>query len=367
MKISNELKAYFVIVSTIIGLGIFVLPYSFWQSGSYFFFWLIFWFFAFLILHLIFGEILFQTKEKHNLPGLAGIYLHPLMKHLVWFFDYFGMLGVFLIYFIALSKFWSLILPLNPLIIKILFALFNLYFIFKDLRIFSQMESILTTGILIVFFLIVFMILPNFNFQNINLALKNNFQPILPYGILLFALSGTSALPIVFDLIGENKKSYLKINFLALLTIVLLYFIYTLVVIGFLGGKVSEESLQSLSPYLPKLFLIFAVLFVTLNITFVDMAFYLKRGLIYDYKISPKIVNLIIFFSILPLAFFEPLSLIELIGLVSEIFLGFNLLILSLIYLKLKKKEYFILPNFLVIVLALIFLSGIIYGIFFSK
>ena len=55
MKISNELKAYFVIVSTIIGLGIFVLPYSFWQSGYYFFFWLIFWVFAFLILHLIFG------------------------------------------------------------------------------------------------------------------------------------------------------------------------------------------------------------------------------------------------------------------------------------------------------------------------
>jgi hypothetical protein len=71
--------------------------------------------------------------------------------------------------------------------------------------------------------------------------------------------------------------------------------------------------------------------------------------------------------SILPLAFFEPFSLIKLIGLVSDIFLGFNLLVLSLIYLKLKKKEYFILPNFLVIVLALIFLSGIIYGIFFSK
>jgi hypothetical protein len=38
-----------------------------------------------------------------------------------------------------------------------------------------------------------------------------------------------------------------------------------------------------------------------------------------------------------------------------------------LIYLKLKKKEYFALPNFLVLILALIFLSGIIYGIFFTK
>jgi amino acid permease len=367
MKISNELKAYFIIVSTIIGLGIFVLPYSFWQSGYYFFFWLIFWFFAFLILHLVFGEILFQTKEKHNLPGLAGIYIHPLMKHIVWFFDYFGMLGVFLIYFIALVKFWSLILSLNPLVIKILVAFFNLYFIFKDLRVFSQMESILTIGILIVFSLIVFMILPNFNFQNIRLALKNDFQPILPYGILLFALSGTSALPIVFDLIGKNKKTYLKINFLSLLTVILLYLVYIFAVVGFLDGEVSEESLQSLAPYLPKSFLIFSVLFVSLNITFIDMAFYLKRGLIYDYKISPKIANLIMFVSILPLAFFEPFSLIKLINLVSEIFLGFNLMVLLLIYLKLKTKEYFILPNFLILILALIFLLGIIYGIFFVK
>ncbi|GIW67337.1 MAG: hypothetical protein KatS3mg096_205 [Candidatus Parcubacteria bacterium] len=363
MTLSNELKSYFIIVSTIIGLGIFVLPYTFWQSGYYFFLWLIFWFLTFLILHLIFGEILFQTKEKHNLPGLAGVYLHPFMKHIVWFFDYFGMLGVFLIYFIALVKFWTLIFPVSPLIIKILFALFNLYFIFKDIRIFAKMETILTLGILFVFFFVTLMILPNFNFNNIELALKNNFQPFLPYGTILFALAGTSALPIVFDLIGQNRKSYLKINFYALLTVIVLYLIYALIVVGFLGGEVSEESLVGLAPYFPKLFLILAVLFVTLNITFADMAFYLKRGLIYDYKVRPRIANFIIFISILPLIFLEPLSLIKLIGLVSEIFLGFNLLILCLVYLKLKKKEYFSLPNFFIIILALIFISGIIYGI----
>jgi amino acid transporter len=363
MKINNNFKAYFIIVSTIIGLGIFVLPYVFWQSGFYFFSWLIFLFLVSFVLHLIFGEILFQTPEKYNLPGLAGIYLHPKIKHLVWFFDYFGMLGVFLIYFIALAKFWSLILPISPLLIKVTFALFNIYFILKDIRIFAQMETILTIGILVISLVIVALILPKVDLNNISLALKNDFQPLLPYGTLLFAFAGTSALPVVFDLIGKNKKSFFKINFYALLTVALLYLIYTLAVVGFLGDQVSEESFQSLAPYFPKLFLFFAVLFVTLIITFVDMAFYLKRGLIYDYKLSPKLTNLIIVFSILPLALFEPLSLIELISIVSEIFLGFNLLILALIYLKLKEKQYFDLPKILVIILALIFLLGIFYGI----
>ncbi len=363
MSLTNSLKAYFIIFSTIIGLGIFVLPYTFFHSGYYFLLWILFWFFAFFILHLIFGEILLQTEEKHNLPGLAGLYLHPAAKHIVWFFDYVGMLGVFLIYFIALAKFWSLILPFNPLIIKLIFALINLYFILKDIRIFAQMETILSLGIFIVFLFIILMLLPNFDFANIKLAIQNTKEPFLPYGILLFALSGTSAIPIVVDLIGKDKKSFFKINFFALLSIVIFYLIYTFAVVGFLGGRVSEESLQSLAPHLPKVFLIFAVIFVTLNITFVDMAFYLKRGLLYDYNIKPRTINLIMTLSILPLVFFEPSSLIPLINVVSEIFLGANLLILCLIYIKLPPKEHFYLPNVIIILLGIIFLMGIIYGI----
>lgn len=363
MNLSNNLKAYFIIVSTIIGTGIFVLPYSFWQSGYYFFFWLFFWFLALLVLHLTFGEILFQTEGKHNLPGLVQIYFNQSVKHLVWFFDYFGMLGVFLIYFIILAKFWSLILFLPPLIVKIVFALLNIYFILKDIKIFAKMESVLSIAIFITYFLIIFLILPKANLDNLSLALKNDFQPLLPYGTLLFALAGTSSLPLVIDLIGKDKKSFFKVNVLSLLTVVFLYLVYTLTTVGFLDGKVSEESLQSLSYYLPKFFLILAVILVTLNITFVDMAFYLKRGLIYDYKIQPKFANLLITFSILPLVFFEPLSLIELIALVSEVFLGFNLLVICIIYLKLKKREYFPLPKLLIIFLAFILVSGIIYGI----
>lgn len=363
MKIGNELKAFFVIISTIIGLGIFVLPYTFVKSGYYFFLWLIFLFWIFLIFHLIWGEILFQTKEKHNLPGLAGIYLHPKLKHLVWIFDYFGMLGVFLIYFIALAKFWSLILPLSPLIIKFVFALFNLYFLFKDLPIFARFESVLSLGIFFVFLVISLTLLPNFQLANIRSAFLNPQDPLLPYGILLFAFAGTSAMPIVYDLIGKDKKSFLKINFLSLLIIAVLYLIYTFSVVGFLGSRVSEESLQSLSPYFSKIFLVLAILFVTLNITFVDMAYYLKRGLIYDYKFPPKIANLILALSIFPLIFFEPLGLVKLIGLVSEVFLGFNFLIADLIYLKLPKKEFFKLPTFIVIFISLILVLGIIYGI----
>ncbi|GIW65230.1 MAG: hypothetical protein KatS3mg093_209 [Candidatus Parcubacteria bacterium] len=361
---SNEVKSFFIIVSTIIGLGVFALPYTFAQSGYFFLFWLIFWFFAFFVLHLIWGEILLQTKENHNLPGLAAIYLKPWLKNVVWFSDFFGLLGVFLIYFIALVKFWQIIFPnLDSLIVKLFFALFNIYFIIRDISLFAKFETILGLTIGFIFILISFSLFPYFNFENIKTTLSQNQKPFLSYGVILFALSGTSALPLVYDLIGKNKKSYFRVNFYALLFIVLVYLLYVFSVNGVLGVNVSEESLASLANYFSKIFLIIAIVLVTLNIVFVDMAFYLKRGLILDYGLSNKIANLVTALAIFFLIFWQSGEIIPIIDFISSIFLGFNLLITCFIYLTLKEKTYFKIPTFLVIFLIIIFSLGIIYGI----
>jgi amino acid transporter len=357
-------KSYFILVSTIIGLGVFFLPYTFYQSGYYFLYWLIFWFFGFLILHLIFGEILFQSSSKHNLPGLAGIYLNKYIKHIVWFFDYFGMMGVFLIYFYFIKDLWSYFFKLDPLLAKIIFAVFNLYFILKDIKILAKMETFLTLSIICLFLIITIFLLPKVDLLNVKNAFFNSSKPLLPYGIILFAFSGISALPVVIDLIGKDKKSYFLVNLFSLLTIAFIYLIFSLVVVGFLGSNIKDKISEGFIAYLPSWLVFVSIFLITLNITFVDMAFYLKRGLIYDYNLNIKIVNWIMFFSILFLAFFEPFqNLIDLVDFVSRIFLGFNLIIISLIYLRLKEKKYFKFSNFLIITLLIIFCLGIIYGI----
>lgn len=364
MIISNSLKSYFIIISTIIGLGIFVLPYTFSQSGYFFLFWLFFWFFSFLILHLLFGEILFRSESKNNLPGLTAKYLHPSFKHLVWFFDYFGMLGVFLVYFIAFAKFWSLVFPgINAFWFKLFFALFNIYFILKEFSLFTRMESVLSLGILFLFLSIALFLLPYFEIKNIFLVLNNFQEPFLPYGVLLFAFSGISSMALVYDLIGKNKSLYFKINFWSLLTITFLYLFYVLVIVGFLGFEVSEASIESLYPYLPKFLTLLIIIMASLNMVFVDFCFYLKRGLIHDYQLSPKAANILITISVFLLIFLNPSRLVALIGFISEFFLAFNLLVISLIYLKLKEKIYFKIPSSLVVILSLIFLSGIIYAL----
>jgi len=364
MKIifSKEIEAIFIFLSTIIGLGVFILPYTLKVSGFYFFLWLFFWFFVFYLIHLIFTEILLQTPEKHNLPGLAEIYLHHRAKHIVWIFDFFGMFGVFWIYLIALTKFWGTIFPDKVFLIKLIFVIFNIYFISRNIKIFAKFESILGSLIIIFFLGISFWLILNINPKNFTeiLSFKNFF---LPYGVLLFAFSGTSAVPLVLDILGKDTKKIKKINFISLFLISLIYIFYSLSVIGFLGPKTTEASVDALKPFIPLPLFVSILILITFNIMLVDLAFYLKRGLIYDYKLSPFLANIIINSLIFFLIFLPESSLVEVVSLISEIFLAFNLLIINLIYLKLKNKIYFKIPSLVVIAISLIFLLGIIHGI----
>lgn len=360
----NSLKAFFVLVSTIIGLGVFMLPYVFVHSGYVFFLWMFLVVIAMFLVHLMIGEILLQTSTKHNLPSLAAIYLSPKLKNIVWIVDYLGMLGIFFIYLIVLSKLWSSILPLEPLYIKLIFALLNIIFLAKNFLIFSRFESVLALLIILLFIILSSAMFVNFNVNNLYHSFFNVQNFWLPYGIMIFAFSGNSALPLVYDLIGKDKKKFFYVNFLALLVIAFLYLLYTISVVSFLGMNVSEESLHSLRQYLGNVFFILAVLLVTLNITFVDMAFYLKRGLIYDYSFSPFQADLFLSLCILSLIFIDSSQIVFLANLVSSLFVGFNFLILCLIYLKLQKKLYFHLSNLAIFLLMAIFLSGICYSLY---
>ncbi len=364
MKITKEIEAIFIFLNTIIGLGVFVLPYTFLKGGFWFLFWFLFWFFSFFIIHLIFAEIIFQTRETHNLPGLAGIYLHQDLKHLVWLFDFFGTLGVFLIYLLAFEKFWGVILGEYSFLAKLIFALFNIYFISRNLKIFAKFETFLGLSIIIFFVLISIWFTFRVNFSNFILIFQDSKDFFLPYGVLLFAFSGTSAVPLALDVLGRNKEKFVKVNFLSLVLVSLIYLFYALSSLGFLGLNVSETSLESLKPLLPFPLFLAILILVTFNIMLVDLAFYLKRGLIFDYNFSQTKANLVLIFSILLLLFVSSDSLVKIISIISEIFLGFNLLILNLIYLKLKEKKYFKFNPILLGFLSLTLILGILHGIF---
>jgi len=353
----------FLIASTIIGLGIFILPYALSKSGIYFWIWFLIVPILMFLVHLSYSEIIFQVEEKHNLPGLAEKILGKNYKNIVWIIDFIGNLLVFISYYLALSNFTKILIPIdNDLFIKIFYALLVILIIFFSTNPFAKVEFLLGLLMVLIFLFLGFYFLPKTEFSNFKIEFLN---PWLSYGILVFAFTGYSSLQMVYDLIGKNKNKMLIINLISIFLISLLYLIFTASIYGVFGKNVSPTILENLKNIDNKIIPISVAILAILNIftTFIALAFYLKRGLQFDYKIKHIYSWLIVSFFVLILTFLNLADIAKLVSLIGSIFLGFNLFILLLCYLRLKEYQYFKIPKFLIIILMIILILGIGVGI----
>jgi len=359
----NLLTSIFLITSTIVGLGVFILPYTLAHSGIYFWFWFLIIPILIFYVHLAYSEIIFQIEEKHNLPGLSEKILGKNWKNIVWLIDFLGTLFVFASYYLALAKFTNLIFPFNnELLIRLFYAFLVIIIILFSVNPFSKTESILAFFMILLFLILGIYFLPQISLNNFQIEFLN---PWLAYGILIFAYTGYSSLQMVYDIIGKNKKVMFWINLISILLVTFLYLLFVFSIYGTFGKNVSSTTLENLkgfaNPYIVKIVSFLAIL--NILTTFIALAFYLKRGLIFDYKINSTLSWLIISLVIFLIPFLKLENIAKLISLTGSIFLGFNLFVLLLCYLKLKNYIYFKIPKILVIILLILLGFGWFIGI----
>lgn len=364
---TKTIEAVFLIVSTIVGFGVFVLPHALSLSGIFFWLWFLLLIPVIYLLHLAYGEIIFQTESKHNLPGLASKFLGEKFKVPVWLFDFIGNQLVFLVFLIAVSIFVSIIFPIPLIFTKLALFFIVLIVTYFSINPFAKIESVLSLVLIGLFLFVSFYLFPQINLENLFATVENfgNTSLFFSYGILVFALTGYTSIPLVYDLIGKNKKIFQRVNIWALAIVFVLYLLYTISVYGVLGDKVSEESLKSLANVLPGNLIISIVLLAVVSIftTFLSLAFYLKRGLIDDFGIKRKTAWLltclpILFFSVMPLEKVGALA-----NIIGTLFIGVNLIVLLMCYQKIKEAKYFNVSKWVVWVLIAVFGIGWIIGL----
>ncbi len=106
------LEAVAILVGTIIGGGVFLLPYANIQSGFVLSnLWLILLTILLIIIHLLFGEVILRTKESYCLTGYAGLYLGNHAKKLLLLTSTVSLSFSLIIYLLLGVKFVSLIFP----------------------------------------------------------------------------------------------------------------------------------------------------------------------------------------------------------------------------------------------------------------
>ena len=369
MEVKKIIYALSVLSGTIIGVGLFSLPYITSKVGilimlGYF---LVLGALAILV-HLFFGELALQTPDFKRLPGFAKFHLGSWAEILAYVSTILGLFGAILAYLIIGGKFLENLL--SPIFggSNIIYTL--LYFSLGAVLIYFGIKAVAKVEFwgLILFFVVLFLIfLKGKYFINIeNLFLVNSQWSMvkshlfLPYGAILFSLWGAALIPEAEEMLGREKKLLKKIIPIAVLIPIFVYLFFIYLILGITGPQTTESALIGLRNILGdgtvSLALLFGVL--TTFTSFIVLGLTLKKVFWYDLKLGKNLAWTAT--CIVPLILFliGIRSFIGVISVVGGVMIGIDGILILLMYKKLTKKK-FVYP------LILIFLAGIVYEIIY--
>ena len=374
------LCAVAVLIGTIVGAGTFGLPFVMAQSGwSLGLFYLILLTGVVILIHLAYGEIILRTEQAHCLVGYAEKYLGWRVKiftTVVAFIEYYGSL---LAYIILGGEFLRIIfgqwLGGSPDAWVFIFFILAAAAVGGGLKFISGSELLMSLALIGTVALLIFKSWP--------LAAAQNFAGInwsnwfLPYGVMLFALAGSVAVPEMRQVLRGQERKLKAAIFWGTLISAIVYLGFAWAVVGVSGLATSEEAILGLVPHLGNWVVQIGAIFGVLAVftSFIVIGLNLKNTYRRDYRLGSGL-SFVLTCAVPLLAFWLGIkSFILVIGFVGAVAAGLDGLITVCIYLKAKKRgdrqpEYSLShAKFLSGFLILVFSLGLITALtsFFNK
>lgn len=371
-------EAIAVLVGMVIGAGILGIPYVFSQVGLiYGLINLIGIGLIVLLINLYFGEVILRTKGKHQLPGYASLYLGKTGRILMLISMMLLQYGALIAYMFGEGEVLSFIffnnisIPLQLIFSLAFFAIMSAL-IFFGLKTLGKGELIGVAAIVAIVFAIAAYFLPQIKVSNLMSFNHSLFLPFLfPYGAILFAYLGFAAIPEMREILitKKAKRSMKKAIIVGSLTILGVYLLFTISVVGFKGLMTPEIATIALGRFVS----LFAVL--TMFTSFLAVGIAQKEIFWYDIKLkhvtSWLLTCIPVLLITLGIILFKLVTFIQIISYAGAIGggLGGILVVLMAIHAKKlgkRKPEYKIPINWLVAVLLIaLFALGIAYQFIF--
>jgi len=331
---------------TIVGAGVFAIPFVFSKSGiipAIFYFAVLG--VAVTVLHLFFAEIVLRTKEKHCLAGYAAKYFGKKAKAIVAFITILGSSGSLLVYTILQGDFSHLVFPQFSAFQWSLFWWLALSLcLLLGIKVIASIELWMNLFLIAVVLAIFAYAIPQVKATNFIIFNKGNL--FLPFGIFLYSLVATSAIPEV-ALILKKKRDLKKVIITSSLIVIPFYFLFGLLVVGVTGLNTTNEAFQGLRAILGERIMVLAGIFGFLSVAsnFLILGDYLKNTFSDDLKLSS--------FKSLALTVGSPLSLFlvgfrDFIGLIGflGIFIGLVETIAIVLIFRRARKNGEVKPPF---------------------
>jgi len=359
-------KAIAALVGTVIGAGIFAVPYVIAKIGFFLgIFYLLILASLVLLLNLIYGEVVLRTPGDHQLTGYAEIYLGKKGKILATLAIFISGYGALLAYLIKTGQFLALISGYQqPVLFSFLFFLFFSAAVFLGIKSVSFLNSLLVVFLLIlVFFLLIF------SSTKINLVNLFHFDfsfLFLPYGVLLFALSGFSVIPEMEEILRKEHQHLKKAIIIGSFLPALVYLLFALVVVGVCGEQTSDDAIVGLSFFLPNWIINLGAILglFTMGTSYLNLGYVLREVWFRDFHLPKFGAFLLAVFPSLLLFLSGAQSFIDVLSATGSLMTGLTGILILLMFCRAKKMgkrppAYSLkLPFLLVFILMVIFLVG---------
>lgn len=362
------------LVGTIIGVGMFGLPYAAAQAGlGLTLLYLLVLAAAVTLIHLVYGEIVLRSGAKHRLVGYAKMYLGSwgkLFGSVVFFVTlYLALLAYLLIGGEFLSVFLHGVWDISPAEGSLLIAAFGFLVVFKGVKTAGALELVMSAVLTV--------LILGLSVYSLRFAEPNNWSflnrtgnSFLPYGVILFALAGGSAIPEIIVFLRNGRGRLLKkVIIMGTIVPAAIYAVFAVAVVGVSGLKTSPEALAGLVSVLGSSVIRYGALigFLAVITSFFTIGLNIQNSFRLDFGLSKFSSSFLTAAVPLALFFYGQRDFIAILSFTGAVLGGLEGLLLLAIWRRAKKNgdrepEYRLkLPPALIFALTLMFLAGVVY------
>jgi len=236
-----------------------------------------------MTVNLYIAEICLRTKTKHQLTGYASIYLGTKGKFIMLLAFIFGIYSALLAYLIGEGESLSFLFFNNSnysLLFALIFWAVLSGITHAGLKNLKKGEE---AGVFLILFLIIILIGMFFNdIEYSNLSYMSPENLFLPFGVVLFALLGFAAIPEANEILQKDRAFLKKSIIFSYLSVLSIYIIFTIVVLGSQGQSTPQIATLSLG----KIFILLGIF--AMFTSYLSLSFALIETLKLDFNLSHK-------------------------------------------------------------------------------
>ena len=321
----REIYATATLIGSIVGVGLFGIPYVSVRAGLWVgLLYIVVLGAVMLAVHLMYGEVEERTEGNHRLTGHAQIYLGRVGKWIVGALVLVSGYGGLLAYLIISGVFLDIMFPgfSTPYLWTLGFWIVGSFAIWRGLRTVAWGELVMTIALVATMLIIVGKGFGNIVPEHLLGTGSSLADFFAPYGVVLFSLMGINAIPEVRAVLGSHDgPRFKKVIIIGTLVPVLLYILFTIAVVGVSGERTTEEAIRGLIPFLggttAKIGATFG--FLAVATSFLVFSINLKNTYIYDWGIRRPDAFLLVVFLPLSLFLFGIRDFIVIVGITGAL------------------------------------------------